>query len=459
MVSQIRGLEKRVQIGKQALLHAGRHILNLFGKSMDELGTEYKAGDGDTPRTLIDTHSEKDIRAYVQDSGAFQGFSFYGEEAGGVLTGRDIIVDPYDGTSNAQIKLGMSTSGMCLFEEGGLVASIILHPFKRKLFGAMKGGGAYVNNVVVRRKKSGDHRLSESSDGPVQIHTDTESNSAKTRYAWVDALFNDKTTGRKNAWIAGMVEAGLIRNVRMTGSNIGYSAEIAEGGGHYQLTDAVGGFYDLAGYNLIEEAGGRMVNLEGVEPTKRDQVVIAVANPADLDKVLEILEELTENIRDLGNMTLEEFEANERRILDEIEVKGARARESGLVCGVPNEPMLGYLVYLRFCRDDLECGIEEFSRRINSAVDGRSLIYTADNVHQTIGDFIVKEDSDRRAFPFSGILDSLVHAGPVSMFNGFVSGNDSVILEPSNVDCGSYELIEQMASYNYGGVFNLRRVG
>ena len=65
-------------------------------------------------------------------------------------------------------------------------------------------------------------------------------------------------------------------------------AKIAEGRGHYQLTDAVGGYFDLCGYNLIEEAGGRMFNLEGNQPTPKDQVAVAVANPKDLEQVLEI---------------------------------------------------------------------------------------------------------------------------------------------------------------------------
>ena len=80
-------------------------------------------------------------------------------------------------------------------------------------------------------------------------------------------------------------------NFRMTGSNIDYSAKIAEGRGHFQLTDAIGGYFDLAGCNLIQEAGGVMTNLDGEQPTTKDHLAIAVANPRDLEKVLKITQE------------------------------------------------------------------------------------------------------------------------------------------------------------------------
>jgi len=88
-----------------------------------------------------------------------------------------------------------------------------------------------------------------------------------------------------------MQEQDLIQNVRMGGSNIDYASKIAEGRGHFWLIDAVGGYFDLCGYNLIEEAGGRMVNINGEQPKPGDQIALAVANPADLEKVLEITRE------------------------------------------------------------------------------------------------------------------------------------------------------------------------
>ncbi len=278
----------KVEVAKRALLVGSYHVLNLFGKSMNEIGAEYKPNEGDTPRTLIDTHAQQAILEVIMAEKEFADDKFNAEEAAAFGSGqRAWHIDPYDGTSNAQIKLGMSTMGIGITESGEHVASIILNPFEQKLFYAEKGKGAFVSPLVLEQ----GGKLYENRDSTAPLLTDLVSNKAATRYAWVDALFNKNTTARKNAWVQKMQEAGFMQNVRMTGSNIDYSAKIAEGRGHYQLTDAVGGYFDLCGFNLIEEAGGRMVNLEGKQPTPKDQVAIAVANPRDLEAVLKITQE------------------------------------------------------------------------------------------------------------------------------------------------------------------------
>ncbi|MBI2629004.1 hypothetical protein HYW74_02900 [Candidatus Pacearchaeota archaeon] len=280
---------KKVEVAKQALLTGSVHILNLFGKSMEEIGAEYKVKDGDTPRTLIDTHSQSAILEEIIRHQEFKGDRFNAEESGAFGSGDRVwYVDPYDGTSNAQIIMPMSTSGIGIVEESRLVASVMLQPFvqERRIYWAERGEGAYSAQLELV-----EGRLVEKEDTVKRLSTDTKSGKASNRYAWVDALFNAKTTDRKNLWIKQMVEAGLTQNVRETGSNIDYSIMVASGRGHYQLTDAVGGFFDLCGYNLIEEAGGRMVNINGEEPKPGDQVAIAVANPKDLDTVLRITRE------------------------------------------------------------------------------------------------------------------------------------------------------------------------
>lgn len=283
-------VSSKINAGILALLEGAPHILNLFGKSAEEIGTEYKSRDGDTPRTLIDTNSEREILRVLKTANncEFSKDCFNAEESEWSGDSRRIWhIDPYDGTSNAQISLPTSTMGIGIQEDGDLVGSIIVHPFEKKLFYAEKGQGAFFHKLNVIQDGKQINKL-YFQDEPQEIHTDLESDTAKTRYAWVDSLFNDKTTSNKLNWIAEMQRAALMQNVRITGSNIDYSSKIAQGRGHYQLTDAVGGFFDLCGYNLIEEAGGRMVNLNGEQPTLKDKVVIAVANPRDLERVLEI---------------------------------------------------------------------------------------------------------------------------------------------------------------------------
>jgi len=267
--------ESQFKVLKEAVFVSYPHLTQLFGKSIEEIGTEYKVKDGDTPRTLIDTNVERSILAEIKLSGEFDDYAINAEESGELGEGQKVLyIDPFDGTSNAQIKLGMSVIGVSVAERGVLVGSVVLNPFEEKIFYAEKGKGAYFESLRFKY--------------PFPLSTDLKANSAKERFAWVDAFFNKNTTPPKLEWIRRMQESSLIQNVRMTGSNIDYSVKIAEGRGHYQLTDAVGGYFDLCGYNLIEEAGGKMFNLEGKQPTPRDQVVAAVANPKDLEQVLEI---------------------------------------------------------------------------------------------------------------------------------------------------------------------------
>lgn len=278
----------KLEVAKKALLAGSYHIRALFGKTMAEIGGEYKPKDGDTPRTLIDMHAEAAILEVIRSEPEFKDDLINAEESGESGSGKRVWhVDPYDGTSNAQIKLPMSTMGIGIAEDGELVASVILNPFEEKLFYAGKRLGAFALTLVPTRDQ---HGLTIKPNSKVLLTTDQVSNSAKERFAWIDPMFNSKTTKRKLEWIAKMQEAGFFQNARMTGSNIDYSAKVAEGRGHYQLTDAVGGYYDLCGCVLIEEAGGRMVNIRGERPKPGDQVAIAVANQRDLDAILKITE-------------------------------------------------------------------------------------------------------------------------------------------------------------------------
>jgi hypothetical protein len=173
--------------------------------------------------------------------------------------------------------------GIGISEDDELVASVILNPFERKLFYAERKKGAFVVKLV----KNSDGTLEET-DLEERLKTDTSSRSFKDRYAWIDSNFSQRPIQRKLEWISGMQKAGFFMNVRSSGSNIDYSTKIAEGRGHFQLTDTIGGFYDLCGCCLVEEAGGKMFNIYGERPTPKDYVAVAIANPKDFDKVLGI---------------------------------------------------------------------------------------------------------------------------------------------------------------------------
>ena len=108
-----------LSVAKQALIAGSVHVLNLFGKSMEEIGTEYKPGSGDTPRTLIDKYAQDAILQVIKGYPEFANDTLNPEESDQEGEGsREWHIDPYDGTSNAQITLPMSTLGIGIREDG-----------------------------------------------------------------------------------------------------------------------------------------------------------------------------------------------------------------------------------------------------------------------------------------------------------------------------------------------------
>jgi len=292
-------ISKQIEVGKAALLNGAKHVSNLFGKSLEELDVEYKKEDGDTPRTLIDRYSEEEVIKTIRNDPLFADDWINAEEtgtSGHPSKGREWYLDPFDGTSNAQIKLPMSTMGIGIREGEDLIGSIIVNPFEKKIYYAEKGSGAFVAPISID-----DTGKFHESGEPVKLSTDKLSDRGSIRYAWVDALFNSNNAIRKSGWITEMQKKDLAQNIRMTGSNINYSTMIAEGRGHFQLTDAVGGYFDLCGACLINEAGGRMVNLEGKTPKPGDELAIAVANPDDLKETLKITRQFYEGYKGFKN--------------------------------------------------------------------------------------------------------------------------------------------------------------
>ena len=74
----------------------------------------------------------------------------------------------------------------------------------------------------------------------------------------------------------------------MSGSNIDQQLKVAKGSAELSLTDAVGGFFDLAAGGLaIIEAGGRFTDQNGNPITETTQIAIGT-NGQIHDDILEI---------------------------------------------------------------------------------------------------------------------------------------------------------------------------
>lgn len=263
---------KLVEVAKEAVLAGSKQVMRFWGKSLEEIGLEYKPQDGDTPRTIIDRKSSGNILGVIKKH--YPHHAVYGEETGlhsgsGNYTW---VIDPFDGTSNAPRKLPYSVVGLAIMKGKELIISAVCNPFEKKLYFSEKGSGAYVagisdefETVVGEPKKL---RVSKTSD-------------PKARFIHIDTLFNDKNRKRKTAFIADVTE--YANNVRMTGSNIHYGALLAEGRTDIWFIDSVGGWWDIApGSLLIQESGGKM--------THKTQVAIASNNIGDHAELTKIVQ-------------------------------------------------------------------------------------------------------------------------------------------------------------------------
>lgn len=229
-----------------------RQLLAYHGKTPEELQIIYKADQGMTPRTIADMQSGTIMRRIV--GGVFPKHGINEEETD-IKEGDNHMhyIDPLDGTGSFTREQRYSTTGAIVFENDEPFGAAICHPFEHELFVAEKNKGAYLFPL--------DKSLRIISEGKKLVLPDTKLLTGGV--VFVDALFNAQTAPYKLKAIRLLHELGGNNiNIRMTGSNIDQQRQVAAGRGELTLTDAVGGFFDIAvGAFIIEQAGGVMIDV------------------------------------------------------------------------------------------------------------------------------------------------------------------------------------------------------
>lgn len=258
-----------------------RKVLELHGASEDDLKTVFKAEAGMTPVTEADKHSGEAMKWFI--SHRLPGDAINEEETGfsAGSNRRQWEVDPLDGTSSFGREQRYSTVGACVYEKDEPVAASICHPFEKELLVAQKNKGAFLFNLDEKMAILGE---------PIKIEVSDKG--LENGVVYLDALFNNKTAPVKLKLIEKLVQqAGGKLGIRMTGSNIDQERQIACGRGEATITDAVGGFWDLAaGSLIIKEAGGEFCDQNG-EPVNKDTQVAIGGSKKVVKQLLPILQE------------------------------------------------------------------------------------------------------------------------------------------------------------------------
>lgn len=243
-----------------------RRILAIHGLSKEQLQIEYKAEAGMTPKTLADIKSGNVIKALIHRQYPFDSVN---EEETGLAEGKSNriwYVDPLDGTSSYAEGQRYSTTGVAVYENGIPLSAAICQPFEKELLIAERGKGTFIFPLNEKLDIAGSPRKLEI----------PEEQNLKGGIIFLDALFTNKTTPRKLELIRQLVDlSGGNLGIRMTGSNIDQQRQVAAGRGVLTITDAVGGFWDLAaGALIIKEAGGFFCDINGNPINKNTQVAV-----------------------------------------------------------------------------------------------------------------------------------------------------------------------------------------
>jgi fructose-1,6-bisphosphatase/inositol monophosphatase family enzyme len=300
---------------RDAVVSSARVVNDNFGKSVEELGIEYKPRDGDTARTVIDRHAQDRMHGYLLPR---YPNAVYNLEENDItdtsLEGKlQVFGDPFDGTANAQPKLPLSTQGLIAAENGEFAAAA-LHPFEKYVLYGAKNQGVFRAELAI--DKSGEYYImlgTERQLPPLEEVFIRLELGKDVMIAYVDAIYNTPNfeCERKAKWKQLFVETfdkgygGVFRNARMfreMGSNIDACMKLAEGRLHVQLTDNIGGIYDVAvGAVFLPLLGGVMTDMYG-EPLQvprnpkemeilPQQVIIASIHPDIHERVIDITQE------------------------------------------------------------------------------------------------------------------------------------------------------------------------
>ncbi|HEX2095645.1 MAG TPA: inositol monophosphatase family protein [Longimicrobiaceae bacterium] len=194
--------------------------------------------------TAVDEASERAVIARIREH--FPGDGIVAEESAGELLsgGRRWIIDPIDGTTNFVHGYPFTCVSIAFADDRGVAVGVIHAPLLGEVFHAVRGGGAFLNDVPIRVSPVGD-------PAGALLATGFPFKEGKGRLDAYMRLVADAITG--------------THDVRRAGSAALDLAYVAAG--------RVEGYFEIglspwdvaAGALLVEEAGGRVGGWPGDE--------------------------------------------------------------------------------------------------------------------------------------------------------------------------------------------------
>ncbi|HEY1370520.1 MAG TPA: inositol monophosphatase family protein [Gaiellaceae bacterium] len=229
----------------------------------DQIATKTSAADWVTE---TDLDVERHVRAAVRDR--FPSHRLVGEEYG-ESDAEDApatwYVDPVDGTTNFVHGLPWSSVSIAVADEAGAAVGLVADPYRREVFSAVRGRGAWLAGEPIRCSDS------ETLVGGIVL---------------TELLAQSLWSGLPEL-MAGLADQGCV--TRILGSN---ALSLASVGAGRVLATVLGGFGPvdcLAGSLIAGEAGARVVSPSGSNPPEEGEPFLCSA-PAVADALLSLWE-------------------------------------------------------------------------------------------------------------------------------------------------------------------------
>ncbi len=243
-----------------AAARAGEEIITRYYQHQIEITLK----PDQTPLTIADIETERAIKDVLKE--AFPTHGFYGEETGAddLDAAHLWLVDPIDGTKSFVRRYPFFSTQIALMENGRIILGVSNSPVFAELAHAEAGGGSYLNDQPL-----GVSELRSFAEATLSFGNIKTLAGDQQRWSALAKLVNrfNRTRGYGDFYHYHLLAAGKLDVVIESDVNI----------------------LDVAALSVIvEEAGGRVTDLEG-QPLGLDSTSILASNGHLHEQVLEAL--------------------------------------------------------------------------------------------------------------------------------------------------------------------------
>lgn len=239
---------KFLEIAIEAAKNAEKIIMKYYDNSLT-----WQTKPDLSPVSIADTEAERIIIETIKNS--FPGHSFLGEESGNdnVISKYQWVIDPIDGTRNYVRNIPLFTTQIALMEDGEIILGVSNAPAMNEFMFAEKGKGAFLNDAKINVSTVKNLPGSYLSFGGIKHFK---------KYGYLDSLLKlaESAGGHRgfgDSWSFHLLAQGKID----------------------VMVEAKVKIWDIAAIKIIvEEAGGKVTDINGNKITKNSTSIIATNN-------------------------------------------------------------------------------------------------------------------------------------------------------------------------------------